>query len=370
MRSFAAWLTAQWTRRGPAARALWPLHLLMRGLVSLRRHAYQQGWMRAHTLPVPVVVVGNRVVGGAGKTPTTMALVQYLRRRGWQPGVLSRGYGRRGAKGLTPLILDARSEDELDASRVGDECWLIWRHTAAPIGVASRRFEAGEALLNAHPEINILVCDDGLQHLALARQVEVLVFDERGAGNGWMMPAGLLREPIDAPPGPGCTQAPLVVYNASHPSTEMAGHLARKALGPLQRFDDWWSGRPPPPRQTGAPLKIPQDLIEAGKERVWAVAGIAQPERFFKPLRQAGLRFRRCPLSDHDPLKELPWPESVAHVVLTEKDAVKLSPEKLQQSRPATQVWVAALDFRLDQDFWRALDLRLLALAQPPGPPL
>lgn len=365
MPSFAAWLTRQWTRRGPVACALWPLHALMSALVALRRHGYVRGWWPTRTLPVPVVVIGNRVVGGAGKTPTTMAVVQHLRRRGWQPGVLSRGYGRRGASSHEPLVLDARSEDELSAAEVGDECWLIWRHTAAPIGVASRRFDAGEALLKAHPEINILVCDDGLQHLALARQVEVVVFDERGAGNGWLMPAGLLREPIDAPPGPGSAQPALVVYNAARPSTPLEGYLARRSLAPLQRWEDWWAGKPMPARQADAP-KVPKALIEAGKERVWAVAGIAQPERFFKPLRQTGLRFQRCPLPDHDPLTTLPWPDTAAHAVLTEKDAVKLTPERLRQQRAGTQVWVAALDVGIDKAFFQALDRRLLELAPSP----
>lgn len=362
MSSLAHWLTTQWTRRGPVARCLWPLHWLMSLLVRWRRLAYARGWLTSHHLPVPVIVVGNRVVGGAGKTPTVMAIVEHLRQAGWQPGVLSRGYGRRTRPGSEPLVLDARSEETLSAAQVGDECWLIWRHTSAPIGIDARRIHAGEHLLKAHPEIDVLVCDDGLQHLALSRLIDIVVFDERGAGNGWLLPAGLLREPVNAPAGPGATPPPLVLYNASRASTRLPGHLARRSLAPLQPWDDWWSGRPPAALGPEG-LSLPLALRRAGKDQVWAIAGIAQPERFFKPLRQAGLRFQRCPLPDHDPLDTLPWPAHATHVVLTEKDAVKLTPEKLKAQRPDTQVWVAALNFAPETSFWQALDRRL------PAPP-
>lgn len=365
MPTLATWLPRQWLRRGPAARLLWPLHLLMHGLVALRRQAYQAGLWRARTLPVPVVVVGNRVVGGAGKTPTVLALIRHLRLQGWQPGVLSRGYGRQGT-GAEPLILDASSEDALDARQVGDECWLIWRHTAAPMGIASRRADAGLALLQAHPEIDILVCDDGLQHWALTRQVEVVVFDERGPGNGWLMPAGLLREPIDAPPGPGCTAPALVLYNAAKATTPLAGHLAMKALAPLQRWEDWWAGQPPPSRSP----RVPEVLRQLSPQQLWAVAGIAQPQRFFKPLRQWGLHFTARALRDHDRLDPLPWPATVGHVILTEKDAVKLTPQALASQRPGTQVWVAALDYQPERGFWQALDERLKPLRAAPLRPL
>lgn len=358
----SAWLTRQWLRKGLLARSLWPLHLLMRGLLALRKVAYQRGWKVTRALPVPVIVVGNRVVGGAGKTPTVLALVRHLREQGWQPGVLSRGYGRQST-GSQPVILDASSEDHLDARQVGDECWLIWRHTAAPMGIASRRYDAGQILLKAHPEIDILVCDDGLQHWPLARQVEIVVFDERGAGNGWLLPAGLLREPANAPPGPGCAQPPLVLYNASKPSTRQSGYMALKALAPLQPWASWWGGSPPPSQGP----RVPEVLRQTPPSRLWAVAGIAQPQRFFKPLRHLGLNFTPCPLPDHARLDTLPWPESVEHVVLTEKDAVKLNPQQLQAQRPGTQVWVAALDFQPEKAFWQVLDQRLAQLHAQAG---
>lgn len=359
--SVSAWLTRQWLRRGWPARLLWPLHALMHGLLNLRRMAYSRGWKITRSLPVPVIMVGNRVVGGAGKTPTVLALVRHLRAQGWQPGVLSRGYGREG--GAQPVVLDASTEDGLSARQVGDECWLIWRHTAAPMGIASRRHDAGQVLLKAHPEIDVLVCDDGLQHWALARQIEIVVFDERGQGNGWLLPAGLLREPIDVPPGPGCGHPALVLYNAAKPSTRLSGHLALKALAPLQRWEDWWNGSPPPSQGP----RVPEVLKQTPPDQLWAIAGIAQPQRFFKPLKRLGLNFTACPRPDHDRLDPLPWPGHVRHVVLTEKDAVKLSPQQLARQRPDTQVWVASLDFQPEKGFWQALDQRLAELHASAG---
>lgn len=363
MNKAAFWLTRQWMRRGWAACLLWPLHALMTQLVRRRRQAYQDGRRASHDLGVPVLVVGNRVVGGAGKTPTVLAVLAHLRQQGWQPGVLSRGYGRVKADATHPVILDASSAGALDAGGVGDECWLIWRRARVPMGIAADRVAAGRALRAAHPEIDILVCDDGLQHWALQRQIEIVVFDERGVGNGWLLPAGLLREPVDAPPGPGCRQPPLVLYNASRPTTALPGHLVHKGLRPLQAWQDWALGQPLP-----AQVAIPGALQASGPDHVVAIAGIAQPGRFFQALEHLGLRFTPRPLPDHAPLRPLPWPESARHVVMTEKDAVKLDADVLLRERPATQAWVAALDFQPEPAFWQALDERLAALPGAPVP--
>lgn len=365
----ADWLTRQWRHIGLAAVLLWPLHLLMRGLVWARRLGFRQGWLKTQVLAVPVVVVGNRVVGGAGKTPTVLSLIEHLRHQGWTPGVLSRGYGRQGGNGQhdmpATLILDERHALTLSAREVGDEPWLIWRRTRAPMAVASQRAQAGRALLAEHPEIDILVCDDGLQHLALARQIEIVVFDERGAGNGLLLPAGPLREPVDTPPGPGCTQPPLVLYNAERPSTAWAGHTAHKQLLPPLPLSTWWA-EGHAPAQASSPADR-QRLLTAQASQCWALAGIAQPERFFQPLRSMGLNFTPCPLPDHDALDPLPWPQGLSHVIMTEKDAVKLSPERLARQRPGTQVWVAPLAFTPAPGFWQDLDARLAPL-RPPSP--
>ncbi len=351
MNAWALWVTRQWMHRTWGAWAMWPLHLLLLCLVKGRRLAWRWGWLRSTTLPVPVVVVGNRIVGGAGKTPTTLEVISHLQRGGWRPGLLSRGYGR-SKTSAAPVILDDSLASGLNAASVGDEPWLIWQRCKVPVGVHRRRALAGQALLGAHPEIDILVCDDGLQHLALNRDVEIVVFDERGEGNGWLLPAGPLREPIDTPSGTLKGQPPLVLYNAPRATTRLPGHRVHKQLTFPTPWHDWVLGQ-----RTARPHPAP--LLQAGASDIWAVAGIAQPDRFFDALEALGIHAVRCPLADHAQLDALPWPPTARHVVMTEKDAVKINPEQVARHSPDTQLWVAALDFTPEPAFWRALDAQL-----------
>jgi tetraacyldisaccharide 4'-kinase len=328
-------------------------------LVLVRRQLYQQGKYVSHRLPVPVVMVGNRVVGGAGKTPTVIALVQHLQQEGWTPGVLSRGHGRatthhEDSAPVPGLIVNARTAPDLNAVRVGDEPWLIWQHTHVPLAVGDDRHAMGRKLLQEHPQIDILVGDDGLQHWALARDIEIVLFDERGGGNGWLLPAGLLREPVNAPPGPGCRQPALVLYNAPNPSTHLTGFMAKRTLHAPRPLAAWWAGR----RARGDIPHMPATT----SEHCWAVAGIAQPQRFFDGLHEQGLVFTPCPRPDHDPLTPLPWPMGLAHVIMTEKDAIKLTPERLARERPGCQVWVVPLVLHPEPAFWAALGQRLARL--------
>ncbi len=182
-------LTRAWTRRGPLALALLPLALPLRALAALRRMLFRAGLLKSERLPVPVVVVGNIFVGGTGKTPLTIWLVQQLRAAGLRPGVISRGHG--GAAGTAPREVLPGSQ----AGDVGDEPLLIAARGACPVVVGRRRAEAGRHLLALHPDVDVLVADDGLQHYALQRDVEIVLFDGRGTGNGWTLPAGPLREP-------------------------------------------------------------------------------------------------------------------------------------------------------------------------------
>ena len=175
-----------WRTRGPLAHLLWPVSILYGWLTALRRRLFAAGVLKTVRLPVPVIVVGNVVVGGAGKTPTVLALLQHLQQRGWQPGVVSRGHGRRGT-GVLEVHPDTPATDS------GDEPALIRRSAGVPVFVAARRSEAGQALLAAHPGVDLIVCDDGLQHLALGRDLSIAVFDDRSTGNGWLLPAGLLQ---------------------------------------------------------------------------------------------------------------------------------------------------------------------------------
>jgi tetraacyldisaccharide 4'-kinase len=322
------------------AQCLSPLSWCYGAVSGLRRVAYAMGWRRAEHAPVPVIVVGNLVAGGAGKTPTVIALVLALRAAGLTPGVISRGHGRRST--AMQQVLD----DSL-AVEVGDEPLLIRRRTRSAVWVARRRIEAARALCAAHPEVDVLLADDGLQHLPLARAVQVVVFDERGVGNGLLLPAGPLREPMP-PHVPVNTH---VLYNAAQPSTRWPGASATRSLAGAVALPDWWRGEAP----------VPQALEALRGRKLLAAAGMAAPERFFAMLRAAGLCFDTLPLPDHHAFETLPWPADGTEVLVTEKDAVKLP----RRSLGSTQVWVVALDFRLPEDFIAAV-LHNLRLTQRP----
>lgn len=303
------------------ARSLQPLSWLYARLLARQRRVTPQN------VGVPVVVVGNLIVGGAGKTPTVIALVKLLRAAGWTPGVVSRGYGRATS---VPTMVSDRSE----ARDCGDEPLLIRLRTGAPVAVGRDRVAAARLLRSTSPQVDLIVCDDGLQHWALARDVQVIVFDERGAGNGRLLPAGPLREALPERL-PAATQ---VLYNAAAPSTALPGWTARRALAGVCLLADWWAGAAAQP-------------LDALRDRpLLAVAGIAEPERFFRMLEALGLTIERCPLPDHHDFATLPW-SNQADVVLTEKDAVKLRPERAG----TTRIWVAALDFQPDPAFNAAL---------------
>jgi tetraacyldisaccharide 4'-kinase len=289
-------LSENWLRRGPLAWALWPLSLLLRVLVRLRQGLYLSGMLRQHTLPVPVIVVGNVVAGGAGKTPVVMALVEHLRAQGRHPGVISRGYGR--------STHDCREVlPHSPVAEAGDEPALIRRRTGAPVFVARRRIEAARALLRAHPQTDVLVSDDGLQHLALGRDIEICVFDDRGTGNGFMLPAGPLREPWPR-------YVDLVLHTGNRPA--FTGYTARRALA-AQAV-----------RADGSRVDLTR-LTQDGRPLL-AVAGTARPQAFFDMLQSLGL-----PLSltvarpDHDDYAGWQRPRDRDYTLLcTEKDALKL----------------------------------------------
>lgn len=328
-------LPSAWLRRGPLACALWPLSLLYGVLSGLHRLLYRMGLRTVRRLPVPVVVVGNVVAGGAGKTPVVAAVVAQLRADGWRPGIISRGYGRRGAQCLevTPAT---------PATLAGDEPLLLARTSAVPVFVAASRFEAGTALLRQYPQVDVLVSDDGLQHHGLARDLEVCVFDDRGTGNGWLLPAGPLREPWPR-------------------RTDFV--LRPPALSGLPGFDM---------TRRLAPLAVRADgqrrsLTALAAKPVVALAGIARPEAFFDMLREAGLQpARAIALPDHHDFEARPpqLPGDLADMpcVCTEKDAVKL-----WRTHPGA--WAVPLEVSIEPAFWAALRARLGApLSSADGP--
>jgi len=322
-------------RRSALAQALRPLSWLYGALADRRRRAAVPV-----RLPVPVIVVGNFIVGGAGKTPTVIALVQALAASGRRPGVVSRGYGRREAAAREVAGDDA-------AAAVGDEPLLIRRRTGVPVWVGRDRVAAGRALCAAHPEVDLLVCDDGLQHHALARDAELVVFDERGAGNGLLLPAGPLREPLPQRLPPHMR----IVYTAGTASTGLPGALALRHIGAAWPLAAW---------QVGDAGQA-QPLSALRGRPLLAVAGLAAPEKFFAMLEAAGLTIDRLPLPDHHDYAALPWPAGIGEVVTTEKDAVKIAPASIG----TTQVWVVPLDLTLPS----ALVGELVSWLPAPTPP-
>jgi len=340
VRSLQRRLEASWGTRGPVAWLLLPVALLYQLALALRAVLFSVGMPRAECLPVPVVVVGNLVAGGAGKTPAVLAVVDLLRRQGWTPGIVSRGYGRDGA------ALQAVTRDTA-ARLCGDEPLLLHLRSGAPVQVGRDRPAAGRELLHRCPEIDVMVSDDGLQHHRLARDAQLIVFDERGAGNGLLLPAGPLREPMTraAPP------RSVVLYNAAAPSTAWPGTVAQRRLAGAASLADWWAG--------AAPSAATLDGL-AGQPLL-AVAGVARPDRFFTMLREHRLQIEALALPDHFDFAALPWPRGTPDVILTEKDAVKLP---VAARLAGTRVWVATLDFRLDP----ACEAALCRLLPPPAP--
>lgn len=284
-----------WYRLSALSLALWPASLVYHVLLALRRVAYRSGALRAVRLPVPVIVVGNIVAGGTGKTPLVLWLAAMLKEHGWKPGILSRGYGGSAA---APMEVAASSP----ATVVGDEPLLLARLAGCPVWIGRERARAASGLLAAHPECDILVLDDGLQHYRLARDIEIAVEDERGAGNGFLLPAGPLREPASR-------QVDAWVANAAPCGT----HL------PCFRMDL----RGDTFRQLAAAQARAPAAAFAGK-RLHAVAGIGNPQRFFDHLARLGLATVNHAFPDHHAYAagDLDFGDCEA-LLMTEKDAVK-----------------------------------------------
>lgn len=308
-----------WTRVTGLTLLLLPLSLLFRLFVAIRRGLYQTGVLRSVRVSVPVIVVGNISVGGTGKTPLVLWLVARLREAGYRPGIISRGYG---GNSEYPRATQADS----DATVCGDEPVLMARHSGCAVWVGKDRAATASALLTANPDCNIIVSDDGLQHYRLARDFEIAVVDgERGHGNGWMLPAGPLREPasrlgtVDAVVVRG-TAAPLSL--ASQPCLTMTLQPA----GLRNLLDN---------------RHLP--VITLQGQSVHAVAGIGNPQQFFDTLTQLGITHAPHPFADHHffSAADLQFDECDA-VVMTEKDAVKCE-------RYATvKHWALQIEARID----------------------
>lgn len=314
----AAFPERHWYRRSALSTALWPLSIAFGAGVAVRRALYRAGVLASDRLPVPVVVVGNRVVGGAGKTPLTLWIAQALSRRGRRPAIVSRGYGGSEAG---PVEVPPGG----DWRRYGDEPVLLAEARVAPVWIGRQRAAAARALLAAHPSCDVVLCDDGLQHYALARDVEIAVVDARGNGNGFLLPAGPLREP------------------AGRRVDAVVGHGAPGDFSMRLEPADFV-------RVVDGAAVAPHALRA---RRLHAVAGIGYPQRFFDTLASMGLVFTPHPFPDHHAYApaDLAFPDCDA-VLMTEKDAVKcrdLGRDDLVALRVAVRVDEALADFIIER---------------------
>ena len=304
-----------WADKNLVAVLLLPLAGLFIGLAALRRAAYRIGVFKATRLPVPVVVIGNITVGGTGKTPLTMWLVQHLRAAGFTPGVVSRGYGGRAT--TWPQWVTADS----DPTQVGDEPVLITQRTDCPVAVAPQRVAAARMLLERTP-CDVLICDDGLQHYALARDVEIAVVDvARNFGNGWRLPAGPLRESV--------ARLRTVDFVVMHGVASAAEFSLQLELASVYNLRDTASVR---------------DIASFATGVVHAVAGIGHPARFFQQLRAAGVQLIEHPFPDHHAYTagDINFGDDLP-VLMTEKDAVKC------RAFAAAHCWAVTAHARVDE---------------------
>lgn len=321
--AFGRWLQKHWysPRLQPGLWPLAPLAGLFALLSALRRLAFRRGWCQSFKLPVPVLVVGNLTVGGAGKTPLVLWLAWALSARGLRPGIVSRGYGG-SHQGPMPVGITA------SPSLVGDEPLLLARRSGVPVWVGQDRVAAGLALLKMHPQVDVLLCDDGLQHYRLQRDVEIVIFDGRGAGNGALLPMGPLREPLQR------LQRVLALVFNGPPDLRVL-----QAAPQLSHFS--MSLAPGAFYRLGQP-GLQCSAAELAGRKLHAVAGIGDPGRFFRTLEQLGLSFTAHPFPDHHDYSaaDLCFPEGEV-TLMTEKDAVKCARLDLGET------WVLPVDAQL-----------------------
>ncbi len=335
-----------WQTDNLFTRAVWPLSIGYAAVVARRRAGVLRQPERVHHETIPVVVVGNLYIGGTGKTPVTIALVQALQQRGWHPGVISRGYGAK--PGEKPRV----GAGALEAALFGDEPALIAAQTGAPVSVHPDRPAAMRRLRRHYPNVDVVISDDGLQHLALGRDLEIIVQDARGIGNGRLLPAGPLRESADR-----LRSADFIINNLqageSRPNVDTGpAHVVDMTLAPavVEHLE------------TGERVDWHEWLSRHGEKRCVAVAAIGRPQRFFAMLREHGLQCEQeLGLPDHYDYDESPFDALTADcVVVTPKDAVKcrrFSDARLYCVHPAATFSNAAwLD--LIHDMLRAISVR------------
>jgi tetraacyldisaccharide 4'-kinase len=317
-----AWIERHWQTVTPVSALLYPVSLLYGAAAAARRAA-----LTPSRLPVPVVVVGNITAGGTGKTPLVLWLAALLSSRGRSPGIVCRGYGGR-------LREPRRVLPDSDPLANGDEAVLLARRSGCEVWAGAQRVDAARALLDSRRDCDVLLSDDGLQHYALARDVEICVVDAtRGFGNGWCLPAGPLRE---RPSRLAAVDAVVLNAGAGGPPHASVGTLpSAPARYPMTLEGREFRNVLDPGRRAGAE--------RFRGRRLHAVAGIGDPQRFFRHLREMSLDFTAHPFPDHHPFaaSDLDFAGADA-VLMTEKDAVKCQPYADERH------WALPVDARVD----------------------
>ena len=308
-------LERHWYRITPLHLILFPVSLIFRMLVALRRALYRSGMLPSQRLPLPVIIIGNISVGGTGKTPLTLALTQHLIARGWHPLIISRGYGRSNTS-PQPVTLSST------AAQAGDEPLLMAQRNICPVWVGADRCATARKALSAHPQCDVVLCDDGLQHYRLQRDVEIAVIDgTRRFGNGLLLPAGPLREPVSR-----LKKMDAVVVNGNNDASgQYAMHLTGNTFHNLLDPE----------------IKVPADYFQSKKNH--AVAGIGHPQRYFQHLEKLDIPHTPHTFPDHHPYcaADLSFPDCDA-VLMTEKDAVKCA------TFADARYWVLRVDAQID----------------------
>lgn len=286
-------LEASWYQPKGWSKLLLPLSGLFWLISTIRRKAFQKGIFKQHSIGVPVVVVGNITVGGNGKTPLVIYLSQFLKQQGFRPGVISRGYG--GKANSYPMLVESNS----DPKQCGDEPLFIKQRVNCPVMVDPDRVRGAKALTEQQ-NCNVIICDDGLQHYRLNRDLEIAVVDgQRRQGNNLLLPAGPLREGAWR-----LKEVDLIVLNGG----SLKKHEYLMTLEPAKLVNAKFRGK--------------TQSVSNLHGSISAVAGIGNPQRFFDLLKSKGVNLEQeIPFADHHQFKESDFPDGI--VLMTEKDAVK-----------------------------------------------
>lgn len=333
------WIETAWYRPylHPVLYLLVPVSLLFSAITAMRRLAFRMHLKRSFRASVPVLVVGNISVGGTGKTPMVLALVEWLQQRGWRPGIVTRGYG---GQGPFPLLV----ENATTAAECGDEPLLLAQRSGVPVIADPNRAQAAQQLLRDFPAVNVLISDDGLQHYALQRDIELVVVDgKRGLGNGWRLPCGPLRESVAR-----LKKVDFVLLNGA-PEGPRAQSIADSDKSYLLTTE----------ARSWHRVSDNQQIDKPDGEPVTAIAAIGHPQRFFNTLLEQQIELAEtASFADHHAFV----PGDFKHfnrqrpLLMTEKDAAKC------RAFAQRHWYYLAINARLPEAFWQQLEQKLKGL--------